>query len=205
MKRLIIAAALGATAIVGAASAQTPTQAGSAAPRGVAAADLNGDGIVTRAEATAAADTMFARVDKNRDGKISADERPGRRGAMAGDMTQQQFRERFLQRFDRADANKDGRLDQSERQNMGTKRGDRRGGMAHRGGAGHRGGMGMMMHADANRDGILTKAEALAAAGAMFDRVDSNKDGRVDQAERDAARAHMKGKWAQGRNAPAAK
>lgn len=205
MKRFITAAALGATTIAGVASAQAPAQSRNTAPRGMAAADANGDGIITRAEATAAADAMFARMDKNRDGKISADERPGRRGAQAGEMTQQQLRERFLQRFDRADANKDGRLDQAERQNMATKRGDRRGGMMHRGGEGGRGGMGMMMHADTNRDGILTKAEATAAAAAMFDRVDTNKDGRIDQAERDAARAQMKAKWGQARTAPAAK
>lgn len=204
MKRFIIAAALSATTIAGAAIAQSPAPANNAAPRGMTAADANGDGIITRAEATAAADAMFARMDKNCDGKLSADERPGRRGAEAGDITQQQFRERFLQRFDRADANKDGRLDQTERQNMWGKRGDRRGGMAHRGSEGSRGGMGMMMHSDANRDGVLTRAEAVAAATAMFDRVDTNKDGRIDQAERDAARAQMKGKWGQARTAPPA-
>ena len=52
--------------------------------------------------------------------------------------------------------------------------------------------MGMMMGADANRDGVLTKAEAVAAAGAMFDRVDTNRDGRIDAAERQAARGAMK-------------
>ena len=53
-------------------------------------------------------------------------------------------------------------------------------------------GMGMMMRADANRDGILTRAEATTAAQAAFDRIDTNRDGRVDQAERDAARQQMK-------------
>lgn len=190
MKRLLIAAALGATAITGIATAQTQTQQQNArGMRGMAAADQNGDGVVTRAEATAAADAMFARMDKNRDGKLSADERPGRRGKATGEITQQQFRDHAMKRFDRMDANKDGRIDQAERTAMRANRGEhRRGGMRHGGG-----GMGMMMRADTNRDGVVTKAEATAAVAAMFDRFDTNKDGRIDQAEREAARGQMKG------------
>ena len=175
MKRLLIAAALGATAITGIATAQTQTQQQNArGMRGMAAADRNGDGVITRAEATAAADAMFARMDKNRDGKLSADERPGRRGAAAGEITQQQFRDHAMKRFDRMDTNKDGRIDQTERNAMRANRGEhRRGGMRH--------------------GGVITKAEATAAAAAMFDRLDTNKDGRIDQAEREAARGQMKG------------
>jgi len=190
MKRLIIAAALGATTLGGVAAAQNVPQQTPVPARGPVAADTNKDGVVTRAEATAAADAMFARMDKNRDGKISADERRGRRGANMPEMTQQQFRERALKRFERADANSDGRLDQAERQNIRGKRGAHRGGgMVHRGGRGER--MGMMMRADTNRDGVLTKAEVIAAATAMFDRADTNRDGRIDQSEREAVRGKM--------------
>ncbi|SEJ06209.1 EF hand [Sphingomonas sp. OV641] len=204
MKRLLIAAALSATTLAGVAVAQNPAPSAAMAKRGPAAADTNGDGIVTRTEASAAADALFARFDANRDGKISADERRGRRGADAPDMTQQQFRERAMKRFDLADANKDGRIDQAERQNMRGKRGDhRRGGIMHHGGG--KGGMGMMMRADANRDGILTKAEATAAAAAMFDRADTNKDGRIDQAEQEAARAQMKNRMGARPNPAAVK
>lgn len=40
-----------------------------------------------------------------------------------------------------------------------------------------------MMRADANGDGIVTRAEALAEAGMRFDRIDGNHDGKIDQAE----------------------
>ena len=40
-----------------------------------------------------------------------------------------------------------------------------------------------MMRADANGDGTVTRAEALAEAGMRFDRMDANRDGKIDQAE----------------------
>ena len=40
-----------------------------------------------------------------------------------------------------------------------------------------------MMRADANGDGIVTRAEALAETGVRFDRMDANRDGKIDQAE----------------------
>lgn len=205
MKRFIIAAALSATTLAGVAVAQNVPQPGTISARGPAKADTNRDGIVTRAEASAAADAMFARMDKNRNGKISADERRGRGGANAPEMTQQQFRERALKRFELADANRDGRLDQAERQDLRGKRGEhRRGRMAHQGGRGEHG-MGMMMRADTNRDGVLTKTEVIAAATAMFDRVDTNRDGRIDQSERGAARAKMGHRASASTDAPLAK
>jgi len=42
---------------------------------------------------------------------------------------------------------------------------------------------GMTMRADANGDGVVTRQEALAEAGARFDRMDANRDGRLDPAE----------------------
>ncbi|THG40580.1 hypothetical protein [Sphingomonas olei] len=185
MKRFIFAAALAGTAISGAAIAQTAAPT-AAAQRGPGAADTNRDGVVTRAEALAAADARFDRLDADKNGKLTAGEHRGRRGGAEAEVTREQFRERAGQRFDRMDANKDGRIDAAERQAMRDKWKGKRGGR-HGGG-----GMGMMMGADANRDGVLTKAEAVAAAGAMFDRVDTNRDGRIDAAERQAARGAMK-------------
>ena len=185
MKRFIFAAALAGTAISGAAIAQTAAPT-AAAQRGPGAADTNRDGVVTRAEALAAADARFDRLDADKNGKLEAGEHRGRRGGAEAEVTREQFRERAGQRFDRMDANKDGRIDAAERQAMRDKWKGKRGGR-HGGG-----GMGMMMGADANRDGVLTKAEAVAAAGAMFDRVDTNRDGRIDAAERQAARGAMK-------------
>ncbi|UZW54997.1 calcium-binding protein [Sphingobium sp. JS3065] len=53
--------------------------------------------------------------------------------------------------------------------------------------AGPRGG-GMLMRADANKDGAVTKAELTAALEARFVRLDANKDGKIDQADRDIIR-----------------
>ncbi|WP_375380782.1 hypothetical protein [uncultured Sphingomonas sp.] len=50
-------------------------------------ADANGDGIVTRAEYTAAVDARFDRMDRNHDGVLSPDEMPARgewRGGRGG-------------------------------------------------------------------------------------------------------------------------
>lgn len=195
MKRLIIAAALASTTIAGIAAAQNAAPAAQptatstahgAAKRGMML-DQNKDGVITRAEVIAVANERFAKLDKNGDGKISGDERPGRRGATKPDMTREQLQQKMLASFDAADANKDGKIDQNERQSMRGDRGRKGHGMRHGGQFGG-GEMRQLMKADANRDGVVTKAEATAAAQAMFDRFDTNRDGKIDQAERDAAR-----------------
>ena len=60
--------------------------------------DANGDGNVTRAEATAASEAMFAKMDANGDGKIDEADREAKK----------------RDRFDQIDANKDGKLTQAE-------------------------------------------------------------------------------------------
>jgi EF hand len=52
-------------------------------------------------------------------------------------------------------------------------------------------GGGMMMRADANHDGIITRDEMMADVDQRFARMDANHDGKIDQAERDAAREAM--------------
>jgi hypothetical protein len=49
--------------------------------------------------------------------------------------------------------------------------------------------------ADANKDGIVTEAEATQAALARFDKVDTDKDGSINDAERKAAREMMRAEW----------
>lgn len=55
-------------------------------PRGMMRADTNGDGVVTRQEAIAQATRKFDKLDRNRDGKLTAAEMPqrGQRGGRRG-------------------------------------------------------------------------------------------------------------------------
>jgi Ca2+-binding EF-hand superfamily protein len=140
--------------------------------------DANKDGTVTRAEATAAAEKHFAEVDTNKDGVISQAERDAMRARMRDRM------------FDLMDSDKNGQLSREEfraaHEKMRAAKGER--GMQGMHGSGHHGGMrgGGMMKAD------TTKAQAVARAQAMFDRIDANRDGNITAAERDAARQKMK-------------
>lgn len=56
---------------------------------------------------------------------------------------------------------------------------------------GQRGG-GMMMMADTNKDGTISRAEATAAAATNFQKMDVNKDGKIDSADRQARREQFK-------------
>ncbi len=49
-----------------------------------------------------------------------------------------------------------------------------------------------MMRADANHDGVITRDEATADAGARFDAMDANHDGTLSPDERQAYRATMR-------------
>lgn len=143
MNNLIIAAALGATALGGVAIAQqatTPTTTAPAKPR----ADANGDGNLTRQEMIAAAEARFARMDVNKDGTVTREERQaaraekrghrggrhgmrggggGRFGPMAierldtdkdGKLSRAEAAVPMQRMFDRVDANKDGFIDRAE-------------------------------------------------------------------------------------------
>ncbi|MEH3159168.1 MAG: hypothetical protein PGN08_09710 [Sphingomonas taxi] len=57
---------------------------------------------------------------------------------------------------------------------------------------------GGLMRADANGDGIITRAEMITDAQARFDAMDTNKDGKVTPEERDAAREAMRAQWRGG-------
>ena len=65
----------------------------------------------------------------------------------------------------------------------------------------HRGGG--MMRADADGDGVVTRAEAIAEADQRFDRMDTNRDGRVTPDEMAALRTAMRDRLtAAGRTPP---
>jgi hypothetical protein len=127
--------------------------AGAPAPR--QGPDANQDGFLSRAEAQAAADTRFARLDANGDGKLLPDERPER---------------------PRGDGYRAGGP-------MGPEGGPRRG-MRHGGPEGGPMRAVLFEEYDANRDGALSKAEFRKHALKTFDARDGNGDGKVKLPER---------------------
>ena len=86
---------------------------------------------------------------------------------------------RLAERFDRIDANRDGQVSFEE---LKAAR------------ASHRGGHGKMLKSlDTDGDGKVSKAEAVAAAAARFDRADANKDGFITAEEMKSARHGHRG------------
>jgi len=97
---------------------------GQRGPGGMRNPDANNDGVITREEFLAGPTAMFERLDANRDGRLSADERPqrgerhgwrggGMRGADAnrdGTVTAAEYQAHSAQMFTRLDANNDGRI-----------------------------------------------------------------------------------------------
>ena len=105
--------------------------------------------------------------DANGDGVISA----------------QEFEDAAKARFQRMDANGDGVIDATELAAIQKRMEEFR---AQRPDAGSRpgGGGGDWSAMDADHDGKVTLAEALAASKARFDALDADKDGKLSEAER---------------------
>lgn len=194
MKKLFVAATLAATALTGTVAAAQSAPAAAARPLPAAAmldADANKDGVVTRAEAGAAADARFAAIDTDRDGKITREERrttrPARHpGAGAdGKITRAEALARAAARFDAADANHDGTLTADERPARGAHAGGKQGERRLHGPRGDR------------RDSEVTQAQFRDGALRLFDRADANHDGRVTAQERDAMRLVMRARMAE--------
>ncbi|CAN5667815.1 hypothetical protein BH10PSE14_BH10PSE14_37510 [soil metagenome] len=150
MRKFLLAAALAGTTIAGMACAQTAPEAPRAAGGGMARADGDGDGRVSRAEFIARADERFAGLDKNGDGQLSPDEMPQRRdkATPAGSDTPTAngrgggMREKMRGRMiDRLDTNHDGMISRDEFRAQAAERFDR---------------------ADVNRDGFLDQNEMAA-------------------------------------------
>lgn len=156
----------------------------------------------TRAEAQSRAEAMFARMDVNRDGRLTPEDRA------AGETA------RHSETFASVDTNSDGNISRAEwdahhatGHGAGGRhggpggdemaqggRGEGRGMRGRRGGRGGRGGDMMMRRADTNNDQAVDRAEFVASALQRFDRGDANRDGTLTAAERDAARAEMRGR-----------
>lgn len=182
MNRFALAVSAAALALIGAAAG-----AAYAAPEG-APAGPGGmmDKTVTRAEAQAMAGAMFDRLDANKDGKLDKADREAR----------------IAERFKALDTDGNGQLSLAEfaaahdramgpgakGRGMAPGEGPHRMGMRGMG----RGGMMMARMADANKDGVITREEFIAAHLKHFDMMDANKDGSVTPAERKAAMARMR-------------
>lgn len=161
MKTLTLLTGLAALALSGAAGAQ---------PR----ADTNGDGALSRAEFSARLDQRFARLDVNRDGRLTREDRQARRAA------DPQRAERRAARLGRFDTNRDGQLSPAERQVAKAQRQAERAGR-HGGHTGPR--------RDANGDRAVTRAEFQAWGLQRFAALDTNRDGQLTKVERQAGRA----------------
>ncbi len=132
----IIVIGLAGALIASGAAAQAPGGGGGRGGRGLASADANSDGIVTKAEFTTQVEGRFTQLDTDKDGTVTPEERQaafqaagggggggggggfggggGGGGAPPGPMTKAQYLEQQMRRFDNADANKDGKVDQAE-------------------------------------------------------------------------------------------
>lgn len=194
--RLLMAAAALAGLGGGAASAQeTPRER----------PDANGDRILTRAEATAHAEAMFARMDVNGDGRLSPEDREAGRERRAGEMFTRMDTDGngsiSRSEWDGAGELREARRAQREERRAGAGDGPQARGERGRGYQGHRRGrMGMALMAQADRDGdrTVSRAEFLEASAQRFARMDTNGDGSVTAEERTAARPQRRGPGAPG-------
>lgn len=170
----------------------------------MAMADTNKDGAISKAELTAGLEARFAKMDVDKDGKLTQADRDAMRV------------QRLDARFARLDTDKNGQISKAEfaaaHEAGADKRAERRAeagkpggpegrkwGGRHHGGPG-KGGM-MGGRGDANKDGTVTRAEFMAGPITMFDKADANKDGKVTADEMKAARQAMRGAW-KDRKAP---
>jgi Ca2+-binding EF-hand superfamily protein len=161
--------------------------------------DKNSDGVIDAAEVEAA---MAAQAQGRGSGRIR--EWMGRRtgsgdAAPAIRRTRQEYLDRVKRDFARMDLDGDGRITEADlppvMRGRDVLKGNPAGTGGGRGAAGGMmgGGMGLgaLIAADANKDGIITLDEVLAAAGKRFDLMDRNKDGALDATDRDAMNKEM--------------
>ena len=161
--------------------------------------DKNSDGVIDAAEIEAGIagrmgargermremmlQRVLGRFDASRDGKVVKDE----------------FLARVKKEFARADLNNDGRITDDDLPPMmrgrdvlkGRAGGAMRGGPRGQGMGGPGMMLGWMIEADANKDGVITLDEVLAAATKRFEQLDRNKDGVIDKADFEAMHKEM--------------
>jgi Ca2+-binding EF-hand superfamily protein len=149
--------------------------------------DKNSDGVIDSAEVEAA---IAARTERWRGFGDRMRQRFASRfdGDRDGKVTRQEFVDRVGKMFDRLS---DGKITDDDlppmmrgRDVLKGEAGTGRGPMGRRM-------LGRIVGADANKDGVITREEALAEAGKRFDSRDRNKDGVLDQADRDSMQKEM--------------
>ena len=182
MKKIILGSSLAAMLMAGGIAVAAP-----GGPRGG-----DRDKSVTRTELIARVDARFAKMDVDKDGKLTAADRAAMHKA------------RTDQRFATMDADKNGQISRAEFDAAGEKRMGRRGGpdgghgKMGRGGKHHgmgHGGPGMGRGGPEGPKADVTLEQFRANALARFDKQDANKDGTVTPAERKASREAMRAEW----------
>lgn len=170
-KVLIITTTVSALMIAGVALAQ---------PHGMKAADANKDGNITRAELMVHLDKRFSKLDKNADGQITKEERKEARLS------------RQAKRFSKLDTDGNGSLSLEEFQAGNGKYHRADGKKYGHGKGGHAKHHARYSNPDANKDGVIDRAEFVARALKYFERVDANNDDVVSVDELKAAYANHK-------------
>jgi len=197
MKTFILASAAAAALFAGPAAAQ-PRDAGQGA---------------SRAQLENRVESLFARVDANRDGFVTEAEANAARAFVRAQRQERRGDQREAA-FARLDANGDGSISREEftarrtraegadrgdrREARAERRSDRREARAERRGhrVGARFGARAFERMDANNDNRVSLAEARAFSLQRFDRVDANRDGRIDREERSQRREQRQGRRA---------
>ena len=149
--------------------------------------DRNGDGYLSRDELPARFRHNFARIDTNKDGKISRAElekgvaylvpqrQPGDVVFLLVEMSDCDScccdeLQRMYDLLRKIDKNGDGKIDAEElkaaRETLLRERAD-----------------GIIKDLDTNKDGKISKSEARGSVRRHFDEIDANKDGFIDRAE----------------------
>lgn len=204
-KSLALAAATIALGASGAAFAQAPTRAPAADLTRAAFAeransvfermDVNRDGTINQADRAAKQAERFAKIDSNGDGEVSQAEMQAAQYARKTKMAERRAAreaksgDRMAQRFARLDTDGSGTISQAEMQSERGKRGEAR---AERGAKTDRAG-GEGMERRGMRGGHKAGGgRGMKMWGGMVRQADTNKDGAVTRAEFDSAvQAHF--------------